>query len=111
HQTSVDRLPCFAAVIRPERARGRDRDEYPLWIFRIDQNRVKTHSARTGLPTGAGIVLAQAGKLAPAFSAIFRFESCRILYARINMIDMVKRRLQMPDAFEFPRMLRAVVPL
>src|SRR5436853_4772278 len=27
------------------------------------------------------------------------------------MIDIVERRLEMPDAFEFPRMLRAVVPL
>src|SRR5476651_1341902 len=27
------------------------------------------------------------------------------------MIDIVERRLEMPDAFEFPRMLRAVIPL
>src|SRR5262249_31699578 len=34
-----------------------------------------------------------------------------IFYARINVIGIVQRWFQMPDALKFPRMLSAVVPL
>src|SRR5205807_1599458 len=39
------------------------------------------------------------------------FEQCSVFHAGVNMIGIVERRLEMPDTFEFPRMLRAVVPL
>src|SRR2546428_5418014 len=77
-QTLVDRSPCFAAVISPKRARGRDRDEHLLLIFWINQNRMETHSACAGLPTRAGVVLAQTGKFTPCFAAIFRFKKRRV---------------------------------
>ena len=110
-QPAIDRLPGFAAIIRAERARRRNRDENALRIFRIEQDRVQTHSARARLPFRAGAVLAQAGQLLPRFAAIRRFEKRGVFHARINVIGIVERRLEVPDALEFPRMLRAVVPL
>src|SRR5207248_9547385 len=92
-------------------ARGRDRDKHLFLILRVDQNGVETHSARARLPTRTGVVLAQTGKFAPRFAAVFRFEKRCVFHAGVNMIDIVERRLEMPDAFEFPRVLRAVVPL
>ena len=59
NQTFVDRFPRFSAVVGPERARGRNCDKHSLLIFRIDQDRVQTHSARARLPTRTGIVLTQ----------------------------------------------------
>src|SRR5207249_10974803 len=47
----------------------------------------------------------------PRFSAVFRLEQCGILHLVVNVIGIVKRRFQMPDTLEFPRMLRAIVPL
>src|SRR3982074_1503413 len=85
-QTLVDRLPCLAAVISPERARRRDRDENSLRIFWIEQNRVQTHSARARLPLRSGAVAAQSGQLLPSLAAVFRFKQCGIFHAGIEMI-------------------------
>src|SRR5438309_5106131 len=109
-QSVIDWLPGFAAVISAERTRGRDRDEHSLSIFRIDQNRVQTHSARARLPLRAGIVLTEPGKFVPRFAAVFRFEQRRVLHAGVNMISVIERGVEMPDALELPRTLRAVVP-
>src|ERR1700704_2013922 len=109
-QTLVDRLPCLAAVISPERTRRRDRDENSLRIFWIEQDRVQTHSACARLPFRPGAVTAQSGELLPSLAAVFRFKQCGIFHAGIDMIRIGQRWLEMPDAFELPRMLRAVVP-
>src|ERR1043166_5744484 len=55
--------------------------------------------------------LAQAGQFLPGAPAIGAFEQRRVLRAGVNGIGVGQRSLHMPDAFEFPRMLRAVVPL
>src|SRR5436189_5591669 len=47
----------------------------------------------------------------PRFSAVFRLEQCGIFDPCVNVIGLVKRRFQMPHTLEFPRMLRAIVPL
>src|SRR5205085_7602591 len=109
-QTLVDRLPTLAAIIGAERARRRDRDEDSLRIFWIEQNRVQTHSARAWLPLRSGAVPAQSRELFPILPAIFRFEQRCIFHARVNVIRIGQRWLEMPDPFEFPRMLGAVVP-
>src|SRR5207245_11291989 len=54
---------------------------------------------------------AQSGKVVPRFAAVFRFEQRGIFHPCVNVIGIVKRRFQMPDTLEFPRMLRAVIPL
>src|SRR5207249_7654409 len=65
---------------------------------------------RARLPLRAGIVLAEPGQFVPAFAAIFRFEQRRVFHARVNVIGVIERRFEMPDALELPRMLGAVVP-
>ena len=45
------------------------------------------------------------------FAAVGRTKDRRIFDAGVDHIGVGERRLEMPDAFELPRMLRAVVPL
>ena len=47
----------------------------------------------------------------PTRSAIGRAEQRGIFNTSVNYIRIAQRRFQMPDAFELPRMLRAVEPL
>src|SRR6267378_3853759 len=109
-QTLVDRLPIFSAIISTERARGGDRNEHSFAIFRIQQNRVQTHSTGAWLPTRPGSVAAQSRQFLPRLTAVARAEQSGILHPGINGIRIGQRWFEMPDAFEFPRMLRAVVP-
>ena len=110
-QPAVDRFPALSAIIGAKRTGGRDRDGYSFWIVRVEKNRVQTHPARAWLPFRTGVAPAQSGEFVPGFSAVFRFEQRGVFHACINVIGIMKRRFQMPDALELPRMLRAVVPL
>src|SRR4051794_3704211 len=71
---------------------------------------MQTHSASARLPVRSAAVTAQSGELVPRLTAIGRAKYRRIFDARVNRIRIGKRRLQVPHAFEFPRVLRAVVP-
>src|SRR6266702_4688044 len=62
-QPAIDWLPCFSAIVRPKRSRRRDRDEYSLRNFRVEQNRVQKHAARAWLPLRTGIAAAQSCQL------------------------------------------------
>src|SRR5438876_10674069 len=110
-QPAIDRFPSLSAIIGAKRTSGRDRDGNSVWITRIDKNRVQTHPARARLPLRTGIAAAQSGEFVPRFSTVFRFEQRGIFHACVNVIGMVKRRFQMPDALKLPWMLSAVVPL
>ena len=54
-----------AAVVGAERARRRDRDEEPLGVGGVLDDRVQAHAAGAGLPLRAGVVLPQPGELGP----------------------------------------------
>ena len=110
-QAAVDRLPSFAAVVGAERARGGDGDEHALRIAGIENDRVQAHAARAGLPFGAGAVSAQAGEFVPVLAAVGGAEEGGVFHAGVDRVGIGERRLEMPDALELPRMLRAVVPL
>src|SRR5260221_9077403 len=51
------------------------------------------------------------GQLVPCAAAVGRAEKRGVFNAGVDGIGVGERRLQMPNAFEFPRVLRAVVPL
>src|SRR5690349_17078092 len=89
-QTLVARIPTLAAVIGPDRAGRRDRDEHSLWILRIDRNCVETHSARARLPFRPGVVSAETWKLVPRFAAVFRLKQGRVFDSRVNMIGVIE---------------------
>src|SRR6202022_4791635 len=108
-QTVVDRFPGFAPLIGPEPARRRDRDEDSLVIFRIDQNCVETPSPTSGLAFRSGVMLAEAGEFAPRFAAVLRFEQRGVFHARVNMIGVIERGLEGPDALAFPWIARALL--
>ncbi len=57
------------------------------------------------------LLIAQAGQLVPGLAAVGRAEQRGVLDAGVDDVRIGQRRLQMPDALELPRMLRAVVPL
>ena len=110
-QPAIDRFPSLSAIVRPKRSGRRDRDVNSLRVFRIEKDRVQTHAARARLPFRTGIAAAQTGQFMPRFAAVFRFEYRGVFHARVDVVRIVKRRFQMPDTLEFPRMLGAVVPL
>src|SRR5207245_10159690 len=64
---------------------------------------------RERLRTGAGAT--QAGQLPPGLPAVRRPEDGRILEARVDGAGVGERGLEVPDALELPRPLRAVVVL
>ena len=98
-------------VIGPKRARSRDGDEDPLRIARIQKDRVQAHPAGARLPGWSCAVAAQPGKLLPGLPAVGRAEQGGVFHAGVDGVRIGQRRLEMPDALELPRMLRAVVPL
>src|SRR6476660_4789875 len=107
----VDWLPRRSAIIGSECACRRNGYINALRIAGIQNDRMKTHTARTGLPLRPGSVAAQSRKFAPRLAAIFGFEQRSIFYTGKNRLWFGQRRLKVPDALEFPRMLRAVIKL
>src|SRR6267378_826324 len=111
NQALIDGLPGFAGVVGAERARGGNRDVDAIRIFLVENDGVETHAAGAGLPLGAGAVSAQAGKLAPILAAVGGLEKSGVFHARVDDVWIGMRRLEMPDALEFPGMLSAIVEL
>src|SRR5258708_29954044 len=83
-QSTVDRLPRLAAIVRTESARGGNGDPNPLRIFGIENDAVETHAARARLPVRARAVTAQARHFLPVLPALGGFENRRIFHARVN---------------------------
>ena len=110
-QSAVDRLPRLAAVVGAERARGRDGDEDPLRIARIQQDRVQAHPAGARLPVWPGAVAAQPGEFLPGLPAVGRAEQGGVFDPGVDRVRIGQRRFEMPDPLELPGMRRAVVPL
>src|SRR5208282_366218 len=77
----------------------------------IENDGVQTHPTRAGLPFRTGAVAAQSGEFLPVLAAIGRAEQGGVFYSSVDRVGIGERRLQMPHAFKFPGMLRAVVPL
>src|SRR5580704_14968066 len=67
------------------------------------------HAARARLPEMA-LGLAQTGEFFPGFAAVNGLENGGVLDPGIGGVRFRQRRFEMPDAFEFPGMLRAIVP-
>src|SRR5215203_3122385 len=105
----VDREPSGAAVVGAERAGGRNRDYDPVRVVGIEDDGVEAHPARARLPEMA-FNLAQPGKLGPALPTVSGAEKGGVLVAGVDGVGVGKGRLQVPNALEFPRVLRAVVP-
>src|SRR5229473_3371266 len=107
----VDRLPCRSAIIGSECACRRNGYIDSLRVAGIQNDGVKTHTARAGLPLRPSSVAAQPRKFAPRLAAIFGFEERSIFHTGKNRVGFRQRRLKVPDALELPRMLRAVIKL
>jgi hypothetical protein len=103
--------PRHASIVGPERARGRDRDEDPPGVARIQQDRVQAHPAGPWLPVRSGAVVSQPGELVPRLSAVARAEQGGVLHARVHGLRIGQRRLDVPDALELPGMRRSIIPL
>ena len=110
-QSAVDRPPGLAGVVGAEGARGRDGDEDPLGIARIQKDRVQAHPAGARLPAGPGAVAAQSGEFLPRLAAVGRAEQGGVFHPGVDGVRIGQRRFEMPDALELPGVRRAVVPL
>src|SRR5208282_3849660 len=110
-ESAVDRSPRFACVVGAKRARGRDGDEHPVRMARIQNDRVQAQPASPWLPTRTRAVAAQTRKFLPVLPAIRRAEQCSVLNSSVDRVRIGERRFKMPHSLEFPRMRRTVVPL
>ena len=110
-QPAVDRLPRLAAVVGAEGARGRDGDEDPAGVARIEKDRVQAQPAGARLPLGPGAVAAQSGEFLPRLPAVGRAEQGGVFHPGVDGVRIGQRGFEMPDALELPGVLRAVVPL
>src|SRR6266487_2980154 len=88
-QPVIDRFPRFSPVIGPERACGRDRHVYSLWILRIEENGMQTHAACARLPFRASIVFSETGQFFPRFAAVLRFKQRRVLDTGVHMLGIM----------------------
>src|SRR5438045_2343976 len=85
-ESAIDWLPGLAAVVAAKRPRGRNRNEYPVWIAWIQHDRVQTHPARAGLPFRPRRMAAQTGQFVPGLAAVLAAENRGVLHARIDGI-------------------------
>src|SRR5204863_705630 len=90
--------------------RGWDGVINALWIFAIQNDGVKAHTASAGLPAWAGSVASQHGEFFPVLTAVRRAEYASVFHACVHGVRIGGRGFEMPDTLEFPGMLRAVVP-
>ena len=72
---------------------------------------MQAHPARARLPFGSRVVAAEARELLPRLPGVGGAKYRGVFHARVDRIGVVQRRLEVPDAFEFPGVRRAVVPL
>ena len=101
----------FAAVVGPKRARRGDGDEHPVVVGRIDEDGVQAQPAGARLPLRARAVAAQARRARATTARRRSTGTARRLRRRRNRVGIGQRRLEVPDALEFPGVRRAVVPL
>ncbi|MEA3148544.1 MAG: hypothetical protein QOI53_4199, partial [Verrucomicrobiota bacterium] len=109
-QPSICRLPGLASVICSEYAGRRDSDENSLWPVGVQNDGVQPHAARARLPEMA-LGAPHSSKFLPSAPAVRRLEEGSVLRSSVNGVWVGERRLKMPDAFELPGVLCAVVPL
>src|SRR5215475_2211485 len=109
-ETFVDGFPSCTAIVRSEGACGRNRNVNALRVAWIENDRMQAHATRAGLPCGTASMTAQAGKFLPRFAAIFRTKQRRVFHPGVDSVRFAERGLKVPNALEFPRVLRAVVP-
>ena len=112
-QPAVDRPPSLRRHRRVRNAPAAEMAmKIRLRIARIEDDRVQAHAARARLPR-CGRSRVRASPEAPATFAPPSVE--RKIAASstpgVNRVRIGQRRLEMPDALEFPRVRRAVVPL
>jgi hypothetical protein len=110
-QSAVDRLPRLARIVGAESAGGGDGDEDAAGVLGVQKNRVQAHPTSTRLPARSCAVLAQAGEFLPGVTAIRGAEESGVFDAGIDDVGIGQGGFEMPDAFEFPGVGFAVVPL
>ena len=79
-------------------------------LRRIEQDRVQAHPAGAGLPGRRRSVGPEPRQLVPCLAAVGGAEERGVLHSRVDRVGIARRRLEMPDARELPRMWRPVVP-
>src|SRR6185369_1437339 len=64
-----------------------------------------------GLPLRSRTMTAETRQLIPRLTAVSRAKQSGVFNARENRVWIVKRRLEMPNSFELPRLQSAVIKL
>src|ERR1700687_877812 len=108
-QSAINGLPSLARVVGAKRAGGRDSNEDALRIHGIKHDGVQAHSSGAGLPKVAFRV-AERGEFLPILAAVGGAEHGGVFHSSVDGIGIFQGWFEMPNAFEFPGVLRAVIP-
>ena len=108
-QATVDGSPALASIFGAKGAGGRNGHKEAARVLMVKKNGMHGHAARAGLPNAA-FDPPQAGQFLPGASAVLRFKDGGVFHSRVSRVGIMQRGLDVPDALELPRMLRAVVP-
>ena len=98
-------------VIGAEDARRGDGDEDPVGVLGSSTMVCRHMPPAPGCHCGPEPCSRSPASSLPALAAVGRAEQRRVLDARVNGVALGRRRLQVPDAGELPRVRGAVVPL
>src|SRR5215470_8900716 len=85
-QSLVDWFPRHSSVVSAKRTRSGDRNEDPVAIRSVQNDRVQTHAAGAGLPLRSRAVTAQSGKFLPRLTAVGRAKECGIFDTGIDHV-------------------------
>ena len=89
-ETTINRLPGLACVVRPEGACRGNRDEDALRMASIQHNGMETHTAGARLPQ-TSLRVAQSRQLLPRLSTVYRAKQGGILNSGIDCIWIGER--------------------
>ena len=103
--------PRGARVVGAEHAGGRDGDEDPLLVARVEHDRVEAHPSCARLPRRPRPVLAQPRNLVPRRPGVVGAEERGVFDTGVDDIGIGQRRFEMPHPRELPRVWGPVVPL
>lgn len=105
----INRPPGLAGIVGAEGAGGGDGGVEAAAVDGVNDEGVQAHAAGAGLPEGA-FGGAKGGEFLPGVAPIGGAKEGGIFHAGVDGIGIVEEGLEVPDAFEFPRVLGAVVP-
>ena len=100
-----------SAVVGAEDAGRGDRDVHAVGVARVEQDRVQAHAAGAGCHCGPEPCSRRPWSSCQVAAPSVDLNSAASCDPGVHRVGVGRRRLEVPDPGELPRLQRAVVPL